>query len=109
SSVPTADVVINLSSSNPLEGTVSPTTLTFTPANALVPQVVTVTGVDDAVLDGPQAYTIVTSTCVSTDAAYAAIDPSDVSCTNEDNENSPPGAGPFTKDAANPVVTTGAG
>lgn len=108
-SIPTADVVINLSSSNPLEGTVSPSSLTFTPANALVPQVVTVTGVDDLALDGAQPYSIVTSTCVSTDPAYAAIDPSDVGCTNEDNENSPPGAGPFTKDAANPVLTTGAG
>ena len=50
------------------EGTVSPATLTFTPANWNTAQTVTVTGVDDAVDDGDIAYTIVTAPATSSDA-----------------------------------------
>ena len=60
-SQPTANVTIGLSSSNTAEGTVGPASLTFTTANWNVPQTVTVTGVDDAVVDGNVAYTIVTA------------------------------------------------
>ena len=49
---PTADVTIALSSSDTTEGTVSPASLTFTTANWNVAQTVTVTGVDDALVDG---------------------------------------------------------
>jgi hypothetical protein len=52
-SVPTSDVTIGLSSSDLTEGTVSPASLTFTAANAAHAQTVTVTGVDDAIVDGP--------------------------------------------------------
>ena len=65
---PTANVTIALSSSNPAEGTVLPASLVFTTANWNVAQTVTVTGVDDAVVDGPITYTIVTAPAVSTDA-----------------------------------------
>ena len=51
-SEPVADVTIGLSSSDTTEGTVSPTSLTFTAANWNEAQTVTVTGVDDAVEDG---------------------------------------------------------
>src|SRR5262249_41224209 len=57
-SQPTANVSVGLSSSDPTEGTVSPASLTFTPATWNVAQTVTVTGVDDAVDDGDIAYTI---------------------------------------------------
>ena len=63
---PTADVTIALSSSDTTEGTVSPASLTFTTANWNVAQTVTVTGVNDAVVDGDVAYTIVTAAAVST-------------------------------------------
>src|SRR5947207_1262259 len=46
-SQPVANVVVPVSSSNVAEGTVSPTSLTFTAANWNVAQTVTVTGVDD--------------------------------------------------------------
>ena len=49
---PTADVTIALSSSDTTEGTVSPASLIFTTANWNVAQTVTVTGVDDALVDG---------------------------------------------------------
>src|SRR5213079_2317905 len=48
-SQPTANVTIAVSSSDAAEGSVSPTTLTFTAGNWNVAQTVTVTGVDDAV------------------------------------------------------------
>jgi hypothetical protein len=51
-SQPTADVTIALTSSDTTEGTVSPASLTFTTANWQRPQTVTVTGVDDAQVDG---------------------------------------------------------
>ena len=67
---PTADVTIDLSSSDPTEGTVSPASLTFTTANWNVAQTVTVTGVDDVVVDGDVAYTIVTAAVTSGDPTY---------------------------------------
>jgi hypothetical protein len=45
-------------------------TLTFTAANWATPQTVTVTGVDDAQVDGDVAYTIIT-TASSADAISA--------------------------------------
>ena len=54
-------MTIALSSSDTTEGTVSPASLTFTTANWNVAQTVTVTGVDDALVDGAVAYTIVTA------------------------------------------------
>ena len=83
---PTADVTINVSSSNPGEGLPSPASLTFTTDNWNVPQKVTVTGVDDSVVDGPIAYTIVLAPAVSADPAYNGLDPADVSAVNADND-----------------------
>ncbi len=85
-SAPKSNVTIALSSSRTTEGVVSPASLTFTPANWMAPQLVTVTGVDDTVKDGPQAYTIVTAPAVSDDPTYNGVDPADVSVTNLDNE-----------------------
>ncbi len=85
-SPPTADVTINVASSNPNEGVASPSSLTFTSTNWNSPQTVTVTGVDDAIVDGPIAYTIVLSPAVSADSAYNGLDPADVSAVNADND-----------------------
>jgi threonine aldolase len=85
-SQPVADVTIPLSSSNPAEGTVSPASLTFTAASWNVAQTVTVTGVDDFVVNGPQPYTVVTGPAVSADPHYGGLDPADVSVTNLDND-----------------------
>ncbi|MEW5845404.1 MAG: Ig-like domain-containing protein [Bacteroidota bacterium] len=85
-SQPSANVTIGLSSSNMAEGTVSPASLTFTSGNWNIPQVVTVTGVDDAVADGPQGYTIITAAATSTDPLYNGINPTDISVTNMDND-----------------------
>ncbi len=85
---PLADISIVLSSSDPTEGTVPPT-VTITPANWNTGVLVTVTGVDDAVADGSQNYSIITGNVTSADPAYDALTgPSvaDVSVINDDND-----------------------
>ena len=88
-SEPTADVTIGVSSSDLTEGTVSPTSLTFTAAGAGIwstAQTVTVSGVDDLLDDGDIAYTITTAPATSTDGNYSALDAADVGITNIDDE-----------------------
>ena len=83
---PTADVIIPISSSDATEGTVSTSSLTFTAANWAVPQTVTVTGLDDNIVDGNVAYSLVLGAATSADPHFNGIDPADVSATNSDNE-----------------------
>jgi hypothetical protein len=83
---PTADVVITLDSSNPNEGTIDKSTLTFTTANWNIAQQVSVTGVDDAINDGDQNYSIILNPASSTDANYNGLDPRDVSLVNTNND-----------------------
>ncbi|WP_052338717.1 DUF4347 domain-containing protein, partial [Planktothrix prolifica] len=85
-SQPTADVTIPLTSSNIAEGTIDKTSLTFTTANWNTPQTVTVTGVDDLVVDGNIAYNIVTAAATSTDTNYSGVDATDVAVSNTDND-----------------------
>ncbi|HVU52836.1 MAG TPA: sialidase family protein [Polyangia bacterium] len=86
---PTADVTMTLASSDVGEGTVAPAQLTFTAANWSVAQTVTVTGVDDAVVDGTQLYSIVTGALTSTDARYGGQNPADVTARNLDDDQAP--------------------
>lgn len=85
-SAPTADVVIQLSSSNPAEGAAAPAQLTFTSQNWRQAQTVSVTGADDAVADGDVGYFIVTAPATSADTRYGSINPADVAVTNVDDE-----------------------
>ncbi len=84
SSQPTANVTIGVSSSDPSEGWVSPSLLTFTSANWNVNQTVTVTGVNDSLNDGNQIYTVVLTSANSYDSSYSGLNPHDVSITNTD-------------------------
>ena len=84
---PTTDVTIPVSSSDITEGTVSTSSLLFTPVNWNVAQTVTITGVDDVLVDGNIAYTIVLGTAITSDPLYVGLDPIDVSVTNTDNES----------------------
>src|ERR1051325_6793828 len=84
---PTNDVTTNLSSSDKTEGTVSPSSLTFTVDNWDQPQTVTVTGVDDPDVDGPVAYSVVLAPAVSSDTLYNGLKPADVSVVNVDDES----------------------
>jgi VCBS repeat-containing protein len=83
---PTADVMISVSSSDLTEGTVSPLSVTFTPANWNVVQTVTVTGVDDTILDGPAGYSVILAPATSIDPEYSGLDPADVAVVNVDND-----------------------
>ena len=85
SAPPASDITIALRSTLPSEGTVSPSSLVFTATDWNAPQVVTVTGADDTVADGPRAYKIILDPPTG-DPAYAGIDPSDVDVVNLDND-----------------------
>ena len=85
---PSANVTVNLASSDTDEGMVSPEALTFAAADFDVVRTVTVTGVDDDVDDDDQDYEI-TFAVTSTDSDYHnyAITPVEVS--NRDDEPTP--------------------
>ena len=85
-SQPTANVVINLSSSDTTEGTVSPVSLTFTSANWNTPQTVTVHGVNDVVDDGDILYSIVTAPPRAAIRTTAAINATTCPLTNIDSD-----------------------
>ncbi|MBA7677494.1 hypothetical protein ES703_85752 [subsurface metagenome] len=81
---PTDDVVIDLTSTDISEGTVSPSSLTFTTANWINAQIVTVTGVNDDIADGHQGY-MITAVSSSTDPDYDNLTIADVYMQNIDN------------------------
>ena len=81
---PANEVTVTPSSSDTGEGTVSGA-LTFTTTNWNTARTVTVTGVDDADVDGEQTFSI-TFRVESTDPGYAGISVPAVSVTNADDE-----------------------
>ncbi len=83
--IPSQDVIVAFASSDPSEGSVSPVSLTFTPGNWFMEQTVTLTGVDDALVDGNKNYSIA-STVTSSDAGYNGIATNDVSAMNADDD-----------------------
>lgn len=103
-SAPTADVVVPVASSNTLEGSASPLSLTFTALNWNVEQTVTLTGVDDAVADGDQAYNVILGPAGSADTNYNGMSAADVAALNVDDES--PG---ITVTPTLPLTTTEAG
>ena len=91
SGLPEKDVVVNLVSSNSAEATVSPSTLRFTPELSdtkayWINQTVTVTGIDDALVDGDQTFDIQLST-LSTNVSYTLANAATVPGINVDNES----------------------
>ncbi|MFK8113064.1 MAG: Calx-beta domain-containing protein [Rubripirellula sp.] len=110
SSLPTSEVTIQLSSNDVSEGSLSTSSLTFTPNNGMTPQTVTVTGVDDQEVDGDVSFNITTGSAVSDDAAYAGINPDDVTLTNTDNDTAgiivTPTAGLSTSEAGGTATFT---
>ncbi len=85
---PTDTVTIGISSSDTSEGTVSSSSIVFTPENWDIPQIVTITGVNDADLDGDVAYQIITGPAMSSDVNYSGFDAADVDVTNIDDDSS---------------------
>lgn len=82
---PTSDVTVSIASSLPNEGLVTPSSLVFTSSNWDIAQTVTVTGVDDDIIDGSTDYEIDISTS-SADAVYNALAITSVALSNSDND-----------------------
>ena len=82
-------VVVDVASSDETEGTVSPTQLTFTVSDWDSPQTVTVTGVDDNIVDGTITYFVnnTVNSGSTTDSGYQSLDPDDVSVSNTDDDS----------------------
>ncbi|WP_291869956.1 gliding motility-associated C-terminal domain-containing protein [Maribacter sp.] len=83
-SEPTTAVTITLSSNDTTEGAVSPAVVIPT-ANWNIPTVVTVVGVDDAIVDDFQNYSI-SGVVTSSGPDYAGIVMADVAVTNTDDD-----------------------
>ena len=73
---PSTDVVFSVSSADENEATAAPSTLTFTSGNWDTPQTVTVSGVDDSIIDGSQttAVSIAVVDAISDDAYDGVAD-----------------------------------
>lgn len=92
---PAADVLATVTSGDTTEGAVSSdggltsgetATLTFTPENWDIPQTITVTGLDDEVVDGDVEYTVSLATS-SDDALYGNDDAALVTVVNTDDDS----------------------
>jgi CSLREA domain-containing protein len=81
---PTANVVIPLSVTNPFEASLSTNSLSFTTANWNIAQVVTVTGVNDNIVDGNQVFQVIRGVSQSADVSYNAIAKTSFNSTNID-------------------------
>ena len=84
---PTNNVVILVSSGDLGEATVDQASLTFTPATWSNAQTVTVTGIDDAIIDGAQLTTITLSVdALNSDDDFDALPDQTVTATTADND-----------------------
>jgi hypothetical protein len=83
---PTANVVLSVASMDTEEATVSPSSLTFTPSDWTTPQTVTVTGVDDDVVDGDRTTSVSVSVDSGSGTAYSAVEPQTVEVTVLDDD-----------------------
>ena len=84
--VPAGSVTVNVASSDTSEGTVSPSTLTFTTMNYNVEQTVTVTGADDNVADGSQSWNVVLEPSSNGDSGYNDLSEVNVAMTTIDDD-----------------------
>lgn len=84
---PGTDVLLTVTSGDPGEAAVTPSTLTFTTNNWDVPQTVTVAGVDDFADDGPQVTALTISVvAVASDDAFDGIPARTVQVTTLDDD-----------------------
>ena len=81
---PSSDVTVNIDGGSQLR--TDSTSVTFTPANWSVPQFVTVSAVDDFVVEGDHSGTV-THTVVSVDANFNGVTVASISATILDNDH----------------------
>lgn len=84
-SQPSANVTISFVSSNVGEVTVAPASITFAPATFSAPQTITVTGVDDDVVDGV-GTAVINGTITSGDPNYSRLAVMPITVNNADND-----------------------
>ena len=84
-SEPVSAVTVTVTSGDPGEAVVEPSKLTFTPLDWDENRMVTVTGVDDAVADGPQGYAVEMRTS-SVDGVYAGLSAEIAGMNGDDDE-----------------------
>ncbi len=83
---PTADVIVTLANPGaPTQLALTPTTLTFTAANWNTPQTVTVTAVDDTLVEGLHSSTII-SAIASSDTTYDGLSIAPLTVSIVDND-----------------------
>jgi Cadherin-like/Bacterial Ig domain len=87
---PTANVTFSVSVSNAAEASVSLATITFTPGNWNIPQLVTLTGLQDYVQDGDTTYSLQFSAMTSADTAFNGVTAADVVVVNHQIPNTAP-------------------
>ncbi len=85
SQAPTAEVVVNLTLSDTSEALLSTSQLRFDPGNWSTDQTVTVSGRDDLLVDGSQAFTL-TLSASSSDPAFQALPATVLQASNADND-----------------------
>ncbi len=100
---PTAPVTLNLSVSDVTEATLSTNTLVFNGVNWNIPQVVTITGLEDWIIDGDQSITLVTASTSSADPTYNGINASDFPVLVKDSGT--PNSAPVLDGTKTPVLT----
>ncbi len=84
---PLSDVIFNISSGDVGEGTTLPISITFNPVNWNTPQVITLTGVDDVIVDGTQNYNITVSINAGlSDPVYAVLANQNVAASTTDDD-----------------------
>ncbi len=109
-SAPASNVVLGVVCADADEATVSPSSLTFTPASWNAPQVITVSGVDDAIDDGDQTGTVTISVNDgASDDAYDPLPDQTVSVTPVDDDVPPPPAGVTVSESGGNTRVTEAG
>jgi len=84
-SEPLADVILNIVSADTGEVTVSPSSLTFSSGNWSTAQEITLTAVEDNIIDGIQWKGVSVSVSSSVDASYAALGSQSITATINDS------------------------
>lgn len=83
---PTANVTVQIQSSNLAEGLVNPTSITFTPSNWSSNQTIQILGVNDSLIDGDVWYEILFPSVTSSDSHYNGLVVSPLPAINLDDD-----------------------
>jgi hypothetical protein len=108
---PTTNVVLSVSSTDTEEVIVSPGKLTFSPSDWTTPRTVTVTGVDDEIVDGDRTTSVNVSVDPGSGTAYTAVEPQVVEVTVLDDDVADfviahTGTGTFAREGGAPDTLT---